>query len=111
MTQKETTTMNRWNMGVILALGLQVLAFGYWGGQLQSELKTLKVQLEDKSEENLRQWSRINKNEDAIQGTASTQRITTAILSRVEAALDRLQMDVKENNRLLRENGNHSEKN
>lgn len=96
MTGKDQSTMNKWNMGVILAIVLNFIATGYWGGDLSSRVASIEITLVEGDQENLRQWGRINENEDSVQLALSNQRTTTAILQRVEDSVDDMEVLLRE---------------
>ena len=85
-----------------------------WGGRVTTQLESViegqaeaKTEIEeykqDIAQENLRQWARMNQNEKLIQQVISTERATSAIVSRMEEDLRGLRRDLTITNDLLRE--------
>ena len=99
---KEDRMDNQWHLSksvplaLIVAIFMQTLGAVWWASSITEQVEDVVIQLRDNDEENLRQWGRINRVEDKVDIALSTQRTTTAILERLEA-------QVKENNKLLKE--------
>lgn len=92
-------------LGLVLALIIQTGSIVWWASGVNTKLndtvQTLETHIEDNNAEDLRQWARINKVEDAVQESLSNSRVTTAILERVEQDLQSLTEEVKRTNELL----------
>ena len=89
-------------VAIILAIFIQSIGAVWWASSIDNKVNVFNADLRDNEAENLRQWDRINGNELEIAKALSINRINTAILSRVER-------QVEENNKLLKEfvNGPH----
>lgn len=104
---------NQWHLSksvpitLILALVLQSCAAVWWASSIDNKVSSLEEKLTDidssLNEENLRQWSRINSAEDLARQSMNQDRVTTAILERLEVQVADLREEIKETNDLLRE--------
>lgn len=97
--------------GMILTIVLALASYGvggvWWGSsintQLSSALRENSEYQDSNDAENLRQWSRINTNEDAVAEILSNERAMSAVMARMEEDLRLLRGEMKTTNELLRE--------
>lgn len=95
------------NLSFIFALVVQ-LSVGIWffSGLSERVVRVEKDVKEHKAEldqENLRQWARINENEEVAKSILSQTNTTSAILQRLERDIQNMREDMRRTNELLRE--------
>lgn len=105
------TDPQRWHLakqvsvGLIATVFLQTLGAVWWAASLNSEVDQLTHKVNtytvEHAEENLRQWNRINTNEENTQIALSLQQTTQAILERVEIGLTETRADIKKQGELM----------
>lgn len=105
---------NSWHLSksvpitLLFAIFLQTVAVVWWASGVTERVTDLETSLlvlsDDLADENLRQWARINAVENLAEQVASNSRLTTALMSRLEDRVESLTNELKETNRVLREN-------
>lgn len=94
-------------ISLIFAILVQTVGVVWWASTLDSKVsqldRTLANLVIDTEEEDLRQWARINDNEELVALAINNERVSTAIISRVEEDIKTMQQDLKEMNSLLQE--------
>lgn len=96
-----------WVIPIVLFIIAQSSIAIWWAGQLDSSVQNLQSSIvnisKDVDDENLKQWVIINKNQDTI-NSIKTQIATTNIeLKNINTNFDKLEEQMAENNRLLRQ--------
>lgn len=114
MTQEEIKRDSSWHMSksvplsLLFALAVQSAVAIWWASEMSSKVTSLEnsviVLSEDLASENLRQWARINSVENLTDSVAANTQVTTAILERLESQVSDLSDEIKETNKLLRDN-------
>ena len=84
-------TDKRVTLSVITTLLLYGFLTAWWASEVSSDLEVIKEALNDNEQENLRQWARINSNEEALAEALGYLRTNNAILERLEKRFDRLE--------------------
>ena len=96
-----------WALPIILYLLSSTTAAVYWAGTTTQSLATMQLEfsefVDQSYAENLRQWGRINANEDSVKDVNTGISVTNARLEALKENLDRLETQSLETNRLLRE--------
>tara|TARA_R100001086_G_scaffold249570_1_gene189774 strand:- start:1433 stop:1783 length:351 start_codon:yes stop_codon:yes gene_type:complete len=94
-------------ISLIFAIFVQTVGIVWWAASMDARvaaLEGLAIQTQaDLNSENLRQWARINSTEDSVEAVRSSTRVITAVMSRLEARVDSLADEIRETNRILRE--------
>ncbi|MDJ0827909.1 MAG: hypothetical protein QNJ16_20680 [Rhodobacter sp.] len=95
------------NLGTVVtvALFLVVQTGGavWWASQMSAKLTSIGEDVSAQAEEDLRQWTRINGNEDSIAQVIALEAAIEAQLTAFENSIDDLRIDLRSNNNLLRE--------
>ena len=109
----QNTSDNQWHLSksvpitLILAVCLQTLGAVWWASAITEQVTSLRTTVKEvvieNDNENLRQWGRINTNENNVQLSLSLQQTTQAILERVEQGLQETRRDISKQNELLRD--------
>lgn len=95
------------NLSFIFALLVQCAVAVWFFSALDQRVENLETHFQETraelERENLRQWSRINDNEELTKSTLAAANTTSAILERLERDIQNMREDMRRNNELLRE--------
>tara|TARA_R110000851_G_scaffold211412_5_gene363991 strand:- start:4948 stop:5283 length:336 start_codon:yes stop_codon:yes gene_type:complete len=104
--QKEKSSLV-WVIPLVIYFLTQTTLAIWWASQTTSAIVNVQAELTefiaDSNTENLRQWTRINENEDSVNEVNSGIAVSNTRLDALKENLARLEAQALETNRLLRE--------
>ena len=76
-------------ISILVLIVIQSMTAIWWASNISTNMAAITVYMESADKENLRQWDRINQNEEGIGEIKSILLRNTAILERVEKTLEK----------------------
>jgi len=96
-----------WAIPIILFIIGQTSVAIWWASELNTTVENVQIKVEtlikDNDNENLRQWARINENEDNLGKIERELAINNSQLQSLNDNLNRVETTLSENNRLIRQ--------